>query len=289
MALIILYMLIMFALIGGNKIVYKGAYDGLMLWFNNVIPLLLPFMLMSSLIVERIKTLPQKKQNKYAILITVFTGLLCGYPIGAKNAAEFVNYNSIDIKTGNLLLPLCNNSSPMFLSGYILLNVLNEQVSFFHALLLIYTPYVIYLITGLLINRLINKGSQKKNFKESKVKEENDHIMSTIVQITYVGFYIIICSIICEYIMSTNLYTEIKTIFAGITEITKGTMLISKGKIFNTKIKTALVLSIFSFGGISAILQTRNVIKNSGLSIISYITAKTICAFATYGLAYFFI
>ena len=291
----------MFALIGGNKIVYKGAYDGLMLWFNNVIPLLLPFMLISALIVEKIKKLPDEKQNKYAILITIFTGLFCGYPIGAKNTAEFVGCGSFDTKTGNLLLPLCNNCSPMFLSGYILLNVLNNKVSFFLAVLLIYAPYIFYLLLSILFDKLFEKSFKKtqKNNNRYKVdtsdkkpkstEEKKDQIILTITQITYVGFYIIICSIISEYIMSTNLPDIIRSFIAGLSEITNGTMLISKSIVYNNRVKNALILSLSSFGGISAILQTKNVIKNSGLSILKYTITKTICALATYGLAYYLI
>lgn len=295
MASIIINMLIMFALIVKNKIVYKGAYDGLMLWFNNVIPLLLPFMLMSGLIVKEIKKIPFNKQKKHAVIITLFTGLLCGYPLGAKNAAEFVSCGSYNTKTGNRLLPICNNISPMFLSGYILLNVLNERVTFIRAILIIYSPYVLYIFISFIFDKLTtDKGKNTSNKStinptNSSYNSESDYIMSVIIQITYVGFYIIICSIISEFIMSLSVAAKIKTLFAGISEITKGTMLIKTSPSYNLKIKTALILSFCSFGGVSSILQTKKVIKDSGLSIIKYIIAKTICAFASYGLAYFLI
>ena len=299
MILIIFYMLVMFALIGKNEIVYKGAYDGLMLWFNNVIPLLLPFMLMSALLVEKIQHQPKDKQKKFAVIITLFTGLLCGYPLGAKNTSEFVINKSFDKKTGNLLLPFCNNSSPMFISGYIVYNILEKRISFFNALSLIYLPYIIYLFFALLImsvkkrndKKIISIKQPKKNIlkinDKSVTYHEKDIIMSTIIQITYVGFYIIICSIISEFIMSLSLlnYEKIKLLAAGISEITKGTLITEKYLLWSSKEKTAIILSLTSFGGISALLQTNNVIKGSELSILRYIIIKTICALSTYGLS----
>ncbi len=303
MAVILLYMLIMLALICESEIVSEGAYEGLMLWFNSVLPLLLPFMLLSAMIVDRINRLSKEKQKSFAILITLFTGLFCGYPLGAKNSAEFVHKKIYTKRTGELLLPLCNNSSPMFLSGYIVLSILKNRISLLSALFFIYVPYIIYIIIILLSDIMFNphiNNTEKRGhnitygFKESEVyyksQNDNDFVMQTVIQITYVGFYIILCSIISNFIMSANTdYAKTKVILSGITEITKGTKLIYDCSLFDFKTKTALVLSLSSFGGISSILQTRSVIKKSNLSIIKYIITKTICALATYGLVLLFI
>ncbi|MBQ9278386.1 MAG: hypothetical protein IJ224_07105 [Lachnospiraceae bacterium] len=303
-------MIILLALIYENEIVFKGAADGLMLWFNNVIPLLLPFMLISALIVRKINRLPQEKQKNYAVLITLFTGIFCGYPLGAKNSADFVKCNAYSKETGNILCPLCNNCSPMFLSGYIVANVLNKSISFFNAIFLIYTPYIFYILIAFSLNHFFKTTKAQEPEKNPDInnsKSNDDIILSTIIQITYVGFYIIICSIISEMIMSFDislLYNKlcktfsltynthalslieiIKTVLSGITEITKGTLIASTSLLFSPRQKTALVLALSSFGGISAILQTKNVIKDSGLSIKKYIITKTICAFTTYGLS----
>ncbi len=312
MAVIFFYMIFMLAMISNNEIVFKGATDGLMLWFNNVIPLLLPFMLMSALIAKHINNLPSDLQKTYAVLITLFTGILCGYPLGAKNSAEFVKRNAYSKETGNLLCPLCSNCSPMFLSGYIINYVLNKKVSFFKAIILICLPYIFCILIVCFFNKVSGKKKDvvlKPDFDNKTVSGNNneDLVLSTIIQITYVGFYIIICSIISEMILSLNLvslYSDIcnhfnlsfnvhmssfieklKTLLSGITEITKGTFSVSTSSVFSLPQKEALVLSVTSFGGISALLQTKAVIKDSGLSIKYYILTKTICAFATYGLS----
>ncbi|MBQ9232931.1 MAG: hypothetical protein IJ167_02695 [Lachnospiraceae bacterium] len=317
-------MLIMLALISGNEIVFKGAHDGLMLWFNSVIPLLLPFMLISALIVEKIQNLPKEKQKSYAILITLFTGIFCGYPLGAKNVSEFVKNKSYSKSTGEYLLPLCNNCSPMFLSGYIIFSVLNKKITFFSAIALIYIPYLIYILCVIAINKTKSYIGQNKSYsksisnndsligiksnKEKKADTDSNKIVtSIIIQITFVGFYIIICSVISEYIMSIDVLSLInkvnflhkidliqfnveilvkaKTFLSGFTEITKGAMIIAQSSLFTEKHKTAIILSLTSFGGISAILQTKSVIDGLDISLKKYVIIKTICASATYGLS----
>ena len=299
---IILYMLIMFAFIYKSEIVLGGAYEGLMLWFNTVLPLLLPFMLMSSMITDKIKKLPPDRQKSFAILITIFTGLFCGYPLGAKNTAEFVKNKTYNKKTGQLLLPLCNNCSPMFLSGYIILSILKKSISFTFALVLIYLPYIVYILISLILffisKKRINQKSKYIIFQNIKDTSgfipntsiqnniaQRDYIMQTMIQTAYVGFYIIICSIVSKFIMHFSTGCEsFKTLSASVTEITGGTKLISESDLFGIRTKIALVLSLSSFGGFCAIMQTANVIKDSGLSIIKYIIIKTICAISTYGL-----
>ncbi|MBQ9608272.1 MAG: hypothetical protein IJV15_02370 [Lachnospiraceae bacterium] len=325
MLIILFYVIIMLCLIAGNKTVISGASYGLMLWYNNVLPLLMPFMLVSGLMASRIKALPQKLRKRYAIIITLFTGLLCGYPLGAKNANDFIKNNSYDKKTGQLMLALVNNCSPMFLFGYIISNLINDKIKISFALFVIYTPYVILIIIKLLFYKLFSgcKSHNKKavivqrkksanktknNIKDTETNKiqtfenrnisqfisDNDQIMSTIIQITYVGFYIMICSIISEYILSLNMIpTNIRLFTASLTEITKGTRLIADNYYMSAssvKMRTesiAIILGLTSFGGISAILQTNNVIRGSGMSICKYIIEKTVCGISTYGLVIF--
>lgn len=306
----------MLCLIAGNKTVISGASYGLMLWYNNVLPLLMPFMLVSGLIVSRINALPKKLQKKYAVIITLFTGLLCGYPLGAKNASDFIINDAYDKSTGQLLLALVNNCSPMFLLGYIISNLLDNKITLIFALSVIYTPYIILIILKLLFyklssifnfqneektartmnnNAISKKSLQDKNNSNKKTSSQNtsgnDYIMSTIIQITYVGFYIMICSIISEYILTLKMIPEDIRIFAAsLTEITKGARLIAdkymtSGSVTKLSNAIALILGLTSFGGISAILQTGNVIKDTKLSIWKYIIEKTVCGISTYGLA----
>ena len=94
-----LFCLIIFllTLIGENQVVVTGARAGLMLWFHDVLPLLLPFMLLSNLFVLKIRT--KKTGAAYAIPVLFLLGLLCGYPLGAK-MPSFVKSEAIFAPSG---------------------------------------------------------------------------------------------------------------------------------------------------------------------------------------------
>ena len=105
--------------------VFDGACDGLLLWFRTVLPTLLPFLILSNLLIRTggvhilagvlgpcIRHLFHVSDHgSFAVL----TGFLCGYPMGAKTTSELVLSGDISEKEGAYLLSFCNNASPMFI------------------------------------------------------------------------------------------------------------------------------------------------------------------------------
>ncbi len=102
-----------------------GAKQGLLLWFQTVLPTLFPFMLLSKLMVT-LRMSANLSWWFYPILHRLFgcsregcypiiIGMFSGYPVGAATVADLKRQNRISPEEGNFLLCLCNNASPMFL------------------------------------------------------------------------------------------------------------------------------------------------------------------------------
>ncbi len=282
-----LFCLIIFllTLIGENQVVVAGARAGLMLWFHDVLPLLLPFMLLSNLFVLKIRT--KKTGAAYAIPVLFLLGLLCGYPLGAKMASDFTKEGYIKPSTATILLPLCNNISPMFLSGYIGHTVLQDQFPFWFLLVLLYTPYMLVTSIAFLLLHTINKHKHTCEYPTKHISQQatstqtNDLLLQSVIQITYVGLYIMICSILFALVCAIpDLPQDVSTVLCGILEITQGSTVLAASA-FPLASKTALILACTSFGGISAFLQTLQVTKQSGLSMIYYFVVKCICGCMT--------
>lgn len=301
--LTILLSLLIFICVYYNQLIVEGATAGLMLWFYNVIPLLLPFMLISKILVSN----TDRTRNNNAVLITLFLGVMCGYPIGACLASDFLKKKMYTQRTAQALLPLCNNASPMFITGYIAHRILQDKISIFKVFLLIYVPYITYLMLYFLThhksksaNQSLIKAAQNKSQYSEDIPQHNSNTKSVIGEvvenISYIGVYIIICSVIMQLILQLliSLYNNgkisdttyfIGNIFTSTLELTRGAELIAVIANIPFKIKEALILAITSFGGISAILQTGQVIRSSGLSIKKYMCVKFICASFTFTLA----
>ena len=106
----------------------QGAKNGLVLWATVVLPTLLPFMICSNVIVAldaiHILTFPFRGFLRNVLKLSdsgsyiLVSGLLCGYPMGARNCSDFLDGERITKAEARYLLSICNHPSPMFLLGY---------------------------------------------------------------------------------------------------------------------------------------------------------------------------
>lgn len=100
------------------------AYTGLILWFRKMIPTLLPFMILSGIMVRMNltegfarffhplfhKIWGTSLNGSYVILM----GMLCGFPMGARVIGELCQAGKLSEKEGAYLLSFCNNIGPIY-------------------------------------------------------------------------------------------------------------------------------------------------------------------------------
>lgn len=299
----------------------NGAKRGLLLWFNTVLPTLLPFIIVSSLLVKlgiasslcRFlyplvgKVFRVSKNACYAVVM----GFLSGIPMGAKTSCDLIKNKEISIQEGQFLATMCNNASTMFIMGYIGMNELKLPKMSLHLVFILYGSAIITALifrsfyerfthetysiqipkfnttTNLLHAQSIPQTKKKQRFKiDFTIVDEC--IMDGFEVITKVGGYIILFSILAQIILSMNqLNHYVRMLIVGICEITTGIDTIANSALqMDTKI--VLILALTSFGGLSGLAQTKSVFADSGLSIISYLKAKIMNAFITFllGLLY---
>ena len=106
-----------------------AAKDGLSLWLNVMIPTLLPFLILTGILLKtgNIQKLlrPLSPAGKILLglspagLYVLILGLLCGYPIGAKLAHDLYIEQQISRREGEYLLTFSCNASPAFILSYL--------------------------------------------------------------------------------------------------------------------------------------------------------------------------
>lgn len=87
----------------------SASKQGLRLWFTQILPTLLPFCVLSYVIL-RSEILPKKFSTCYIVLC----GFLFGFPIGCKLTADFYSSNYISREKASALCCFTNNLSPVF-------------------------------------------------------------------------------------------------------------------------------------------------------------------------------
>lgn len=279
---ILLFILILLILAFNPQIALNGALGGLNLWFEVIVPTLLPYMIISQLI-----------NNVYGNTITrpiafiILTGILCGFPMGAHTCVNAYNNRKISEKSAYILLVCCNISSPAFLYSYIACKSL--KITGFPLLLtiIIYLPVLAGIIYAVIINS--NKSKDILSGKDTvrlTYEKLDASVTDSVMIILKLGAYIIIFSVIAEFVYMLPIHNEaIKCLLTGAMEITTGISYVSKSGLDNN-LKMLLIIAINCFGGVSCIMQSDTFIKQTGLDIKKYIYGKFLLACITTFLGY---
>lgn len=252
----------------------QGSRNGLVLWATILVPSLFPFSVLTSII----RTFIKGNAGKYLLIIT---GILSGYPMGAKISGELYLDGMISKKTAVFLTGFTNNPSPMFVIFFVGQKSLN----------LSYEKYVFYafvilssFIGSLLYTRFTSQKSNKIGYARKKAElvtpcplteQIDEEIASSALLLIKIGGYVMLFSIATALIQRIGWIPNlIKVCTCGLLEITTGNAMITASGL-TTNMKIILSLAATTFGGLSAAAQTNSVIRKTGLSTGSYIMMKS--------------
>lgn len=280
------------------SIAFAGARNGLLLWWDTLLPTLLPFMILSSLIIRlRItrplsailyplfrRFLPITKAGCYP----VFIGFLAGVPIGAKTTADLYTQGTISTREAQMLCAFTNNASPMFVLSFITGVKLGIPKLGIPLLLILFLSSY---LSSILWYYLIRKKESKHIFELSSTEFFpssdtpsftfhliDDSILCAFEVVTKVGGYIVLFSVLASFVSNLPFHLgPAVALITGLLEITTGIDRISCLTIA-TELKVVMVVGITAFGGLCLVAQTKSVLSETGLSTVSYIICKMLSA-----------
>jgi len=285
---------------------------GLELWFTKMIPSLLPFMILSGIMVRMqlteklsmllypvVKPLYNVRKN---VCYCMMLGFLCGFPMGARVTADLLERNMITRREAEYLLAFCNNIGPVYFCSFVL-PLLGRKLVFPY----LFGMYGIPLLYGFFLRHTLFRdlcgpepvkgihtatpptkelcicqqqpGSQRPGRKkpaERLLAETNAAVYASLQSILMLGGYMVLFNLL-------NLLPHIIlghpfSLLAPLLEITGGLMQL-------TDAIPLYSLLALSFGGLSCIAQTYSCISDTGLSICDYTIHKIILTLAN-GLFY---
>lgn len=216
------------------------AKAGIMLWFNQIFPLLFIFTILSNLIISTnvLQNIPQK----HIMLFTYIIGIIFGFPIGAKLTADFCSKGYIDKNHREILSALANHFSLPFIITYALSEQLGICSNFSIYLVSLYLPSAIGMIAMLSINK--NKSLTQK------IPAQGFKLNMQIVDAGIMkGFETLIK--LCGYIV----------LFSIVSRIPR-------------TLSIVLCIALLSFGGVSCMVQTKSIFRDTGFRLYRYILLK---------------
>ena len=96
----------------------EGARFGLMLWADRLLPSLLPFMILTQLLIRSgyLDAITKKLSISYPHFV-LFAGTLFGFPMGCKLTVDLYERGNLTTEEASLLFIISNQMSPAFVGG----------------------------------------------------------------------------------------------------------------------------------------------------------------------------
>lgn len=265
-----------------------AAADGLVLWYEKVLPTLLPFAILSNLLIYSgylqyvtrftgpllMRLFPVSENGAFILL----SGFLFGFPMGSRNCAELLRCRQITKEEADVLFIVTNNISPVFISSYILYQQLSLPAHTLPAFAILFLPP---LATGFILLRKNRPGNpaQKKPASKARMnfKLIDAGIMNGFETLTRLGGYIMLFSMAASMVKKLPLSPLFSLLVTGITELTNGISLLGSAPLDNGA-RFVLAMAFTAFGGLSGIAQTSSMIQGTGLSLKRYCALKAVLA-----------
>lgn len=282
----------------------KAAREGLNLWLNVMIPTLLPFLILTGILVQTglISRLLASFKKPWKIIFgsspagayAVLVGMLCGYPMGAKTASDLYENGQITKKEAEYLLTFVNQPSPVFVRTYLCQICLNDRVPFSKMMLILFASewMTAQFFRFIIFRKKKYFGEETVTKKETPATSSSEafldvSIMNGFETVTRLGGYILMFSILSACISHFwNMKNLIGYTLSGILELTTGLCRLQNANI-HMQWKYLLTLFLTAFGGICITFQTRSLVTRK-LSMLPYITAKLLNGITTVLFALFF-
>lgn len=258
------------------------AREGLLIWFQTMLPTLMPFMILSTLMISLHLT-DFLGAKKYCIVM----GFLCGFPMGAKVVKDLYLKENLSKQEAADLLGFCNNLGPVFLLNFALptLGIKNPFWCLFgfYTIPFCYGMVILFLHSHRNLNRshLQNNQASKPKISIRPESEKtsqllyhiDDAIQCAISSITLLGGYMIffnLLNIIPHAVQNMDIF-RLRNIhllppLRAFIEISGGLASYAKPSLW--------ILCLIPMGGLSCLAQVYSVIKDTDLSYGTYLKHK---------------
>lgn len=277
--MLLLCFLFLFILLLFPETAAEGSKSGLLLWAGVLVPSLLPFSVLTSLI----RRTMSGRRCQYLLLAA---GILSGYPIGAKVAGELYKDGVLSREKALFFAGFTNNPSPMFVIFFVagsMLGMGSGQYLFYALVLLssllgslcflLFTKNTRHAQSAPVISAIAAPETPSAKSFSRLIDSE---IASSALLLIKIGGYIMFFSIFAALLHQLPVIPYYaKLLLGGILEITTGDAMIAASPL-SGHAKIILSLAATAFGGLSAAAQTNSVLQNTGLSFSHYVMIKVL-------------
>ena len=249
----------------------EAARQGLRLCFTAVLPALFPFFVLSTLWVETglaegfglllARVMGPLFRLSGAGAGALALGLVGGYPVGARTAAELYRGGRISREEAERLLGFCNNAGPGFLLGVCGGGVFQSPRAGLYL-------YMIHAAAAVLTGMLLRRREAPESAPARKPPAKRKSLLTLFPAAVRDSFAA--AWSVCGYVvLFAVVLLPVPTPLRGLVELTNGVMALTPDR--SGFVRCAALLG---WGGLSVHAQTMSVLEDSGLTAHWYIPGK---------------
>ena len=258
--------------------------DSTNFWFQNLIPAIFPFYIVSdllinygiTLILNRLVTIKKLFKLSSSGLFLIIFSMITGLPSGAIYISKLLKEDLISVEEANRIICFCHFSNPLFIINTIGLNILGNKTLGFFILL---SHYLSNFIIAFVFKN--NCDYDSKIFIHNQVKFGK--VLSTSIINTFNSLLIILGNIISFQLLLTIIFNyvdisdEINAFISLFLEISNG---LTRLKLLNIDIilKSAIITSAISFGGLCIHSQVYTILSDTKIKYKNYLFGRIVQA-----------
>lgn len=303
--------LVMLNILLSPEICIKGAESGLLLWFNKLLPSLLPFIILTNMlfnlgVIFKVSNLIHPITSRLfkisgSSFLTFIMGIVGGYPTGAKLSKQLLDTQSISFIEAQKTFCFANNCGCLFIIGTIGSILLRSpQIGYFLVIIHILSAFTMLLLfrfytpsqSTTSMRQVASSTTHSANFSAAFTSAVQN-AMDTIV---YVGGYIIFFSVIISILKSSAFIQSaiaslsislhlpsdfLSSLLLGSFEFSNGVALVCNTSNFSLQ-SLSLISAIIAFGGFCVMFQSAHLLQGSNLSLVLYMISKFFQALIAY-------
>lgn len=256
-------------IIFGSDTALTGATEGIQVCLQTIIPVLLPYMFLSSLLTGAIsgRKIPLLRQLGRLCSIptgaeSIFLlGLFSGYPVGAKLIGEAYGKRRLSRSAAKRMMAFCSNAGPSFILGMLPCVFTIKGAP--------WLLWFIHIISAILVGMLIpSKDHSSAEMQRSTSPDPSNVLLQTVKSLSLICGWVILFRILIEFIneyFREYLAPIMRVILTGILELANGC--ISLVAVPNEAVRFIVCSCILAFGGLCVVMQTSSVCSNLGLKM----------------------
>lgn len=275
-------------------VAHDGAEAGARLFVHALLPYLLPYIILTQWLLKMPATAgkvvaPWKKFVKAYVL-----GSFGGFPVGAVTVSEMTKNEELTRKQAGLLLASCHAPGPMFVIGFVGIELFGDINTGWKLLIAIHIANIIFFFMTLLFIK--NDNELKGKIEPPVTKRSTMPLLDSlkdsseiiILVATTVIFFSSLGIVLSSVIASTfSVDTGIaQTVTLSIFEMTSGVQS-ATNHFSGLSIYPLLIAAIISMNGLSIHIQVAVIAKSAKVSMRPYLIGRMWCIFTVPILLYF--